>query len=525
VNGKTAMRAVVGLLLVTGIAALGERWRNRSGPLLMQGDSVWRMTYRIEFRAPRAGVRLRAAIPADNRHGHVYHQELRYSGLNIERLRPSRTNTRELSVFTQRDGEFRLTARFDIHMSPHTTFRTAPAAGPLKADERARYLRATPTIQADHPTVVKTFQQLQGKGGSQAELVNNLFEYCSMQIRHGDRESPSDAAGVLAEGAATPLGRARALVALCRAGRMPARLVTGFEIKETRECEPSVWAEVLVNSHWAPYDPHNGFGGELPYNFLAARHDGSSIVSAPDASSINVEYSFVPLPVPSGFGRRAQRLSDVLDLTRLPLEMHEVLSILLLMPLGALVTAVFRTLIGMRTFGTFTPTLLALSFVYADWRSGLLVFIVVIALGLAARSLLDRLKLLMVPRLSVILTLVALCLIFGVSLLDWFDWTPSAQAVLLPMVICTMTIERFYVTSEEDGFRFAVQLLLNTVVVGFFCYLVLRWEEVGQLLLAYPEVHFFTVAILIVLGRYTGYRLTELWRFRDFDKPVATETR
>ena len=34
-------------------------------------------------------------------------------------------------------------------------------------------------------------------------------------------------------------------------------------------------------------------------------------------------------------------------------------------------------------------------------------------------------------------------------------------------------------------------------------------------MLTYPETHFFTIAVFVVLGRYAGYRLTELWRFRD----------
>jgi hypothetical protein len=87
------------------------------------------------------------------------------------------------------------------------------------------------------------------------------------------------------------------------------------------------------------------------------------------------------------------------------------------------------------------------------------------------------------------------------------------------MVILTMTVERFYLTSEEDGPRFAVQLLATTLAVAFCCYVVLRWEEVGMVLLAYPELHFFTIALLALVGRYTGYRLTELWRFRDLIAP------
>jgi ABC-type sulfate transport system permease component len=95
----------------------------------------------------------------------------------------------------------------------------------------------------------------------------------------------------------------------------------------------------------------------------------------------------------------------------------------------------------------------------------------------------------------------------------------SADAVLLPMVILTMLIERFHVTVDEDGFVYALQLTVGTVVVAMLCFLVLGWDEVGAWVLTYPEVHFFTIAAFILLGRYAGYRLTELWRFRDLVEP------
>ena len=92
---------------------------------------------------------------------------------------------------------------------------------------------------------------------------------------------------------------------------------------------------------------------------------------------------------------------------------------------------------------------------------------------------------------------------------------PGAQTVLLPMVILTMLVERFYVTTEEDSLHFAVQLLIGTLALAFVVYAILRWQTVGRTLLEYPEIHFFTVVALILVGRYTGYRWTELWRFRD----------
>ena len=77
------------------------------------------------------------------------------------------------------------------------------------------------------------------------------------------------------------------------------------------------------------------------------------------------------MPPPSGaFDLQSHHPLDIFDLRRLPIELHEVLKVILLLPLGALVTAIVRTIVGLRTFGTFTPTLLALSFVYNDWLTG-----------------------------------------------------------------------------------------------------------------------------------------------------------
>ena len=156
----------------------------------------------------------------------------------------------------------------------------------------------------------------------------------------------------------------------------------------------------------------------------------------------------------------------ILDLRRLPAKLHEPIKVVLILPIGALFTALVRTIIGIRTFGTFSPTLLALAFVYNDWKSGLCIFFVVIATGFVSRTLLDRLKLLLVPRLGIILTMVVMLMVLSISVMNYFNWVPNGQTVLLPMVILTNLVERFYVTSEEDSIFQAMRLLVTTVLYG-----------------------------------------------------------
>ncbi len=88
------------------------------------------------------------------------------------------------------------------------------------------------------------------------------------------------------------------------------------------------------------------------------------------------------------------------------------------------------------------------------------------------------------------------------------------------MVILTNLVERFYVTSEEDNFFLAVRLMLTTLLMALVIYSALELAGPRRPACSIiPELHCFTVAVLVVMGRYTGYRLTELVRFRDLVQP------
>ena len=514
------------LLLALGTVCLCLRVNFRRGIPLLPDDSIWRLTYRIHGRAKLAGAKLHAAYPSDTHYCRVFPPRLDLMQSAVEQTRPAKSPSREIGILAHRSGKFSLVAQFDLHLRPRGGWRT-PAEPALSAESRADYLRSGKGIEVEAPAVVEYLDRLRADPAGKSELVERIFDFCQTDIRSGGKEAPgdrsvakpapaekppttpttpasvekppttpathtsvekplakeapSDAATALKQRWASPLGRARAMVALCRAAKIPARLVTGLEIRPSDDLRPHVWVEALSDSHWEAYDPLNGFAHDLPHNFVPLRRDGGAVVQESQMADLHLTLTARRIPPPPDqFREEGQRPVDVLDFTRLPLELHAPLAVILLMPLGALLTSFFRTVIGVRTFGTFTPTLLALAFVYNDWRTGLVIFFAVLSLGLVSRSALDRLKLLMVPRLSVMLTLVVLTMVFGVSLLDYLHWTTSTEAVLLPMVILTMTVERYYLTTEEDGPKFAFQLLAGTLLLAFLCYLVLRWDSVAR---------------------------------------------
>jgi hypothetical protein len=84
------------------------------------------------------------------------------------------------------------------------------------------------------------------------------------------------------------------------------------------------------------------------------------------------------------------------------------------------------------------------------------------------------------------------------------------------MVILTSMIERFWTLETEDGAASSFKTLLTTIIISGTIALVLSLPAVVEQMLVYPETLGLIMAAQLLIGRYTGFRLAELFRFRDF---------
>ena len=92
------------------------------------------------------------------------------------------------------------------------------------------------------------------------------------------------------------------------------------------------------------------------------------------------------------------------------------------------------------------------------------------------------------------------------------------SVALFPMVIITMTIERMSIVWEERGAAEALVSGLGSLVTAALAFLLMNVKYVEHLVFVFPELLLVLLAITILLGRYTGYRLTDLRRFRELAK-------
>jgi hypothetical protein len=69
---------------------------------------------------------------------------------------------------------------------------------------------------------------------------------------------------------------------------------------------------------------------------------------------------------------------------------------------------------------------------------------------------------------------------------------------------------------EERGGSEALQQGLGSLLVATVAFTVMDLEIAKHLVFVFPESLLIVLALTLLIGRYTGYRLSELFRFRDF---------
>ena len=131
------------------------------------------------------------------------------------------------------------------------------------------------------------------------------------------------------------------------------------------------------------------------------------------------------------------------------------------------------------------------------------------------RHLLDGFHLLLVPRTAALLTLIVAFLLLMIVLGSQYGLSGAQYISLFPLVILTHMVERFWTIEVEDGTVASFKTLLGTMLVAVTVSAALSPAAVSQWMFRHPETLGLVLAAELLLGRYTGYRLTELYRFDE----------
>jgi len=198
---------------------------------------------------------------------------------------------------------------------------------------------------------------------------------------------------------------------------------------------------------------------------------------------------------------------------------QETIVLLLMLPIVATIIAFARQIIGIKGFGIYTPLIIAFAFLATGLKYGLAFFVVILLVGTLMRLLVKKFRLLYLPRMAIVLNIVALAILILFLIGAYTEQKGLILAPVFAILIMITLVEKFVVAQIEQGARGAIILTTETLILSVVCYWIASWSWLQNLVLLYPVwIILISIVANIFLGKWTGLRLSEYFRFREVIK-------
>lgn len=466
-----------------------------------QERTVWLVEARVDFTATGGPVSASLSLPEASPGFELYEEQAASPGYGF-------------SIVT-RDGDRRAEWTRRVANGPQSLYYTAQFveqrptdSGPDQeyiAEPRPGYLD-----EAGELAATEVLARARETSSSPESLARELVKILSAP-------SPDQNTALLL---AQEMSPAELLIMLLGREQVATREVMGLYLEDARRRQPlTPMVEVYTGERWLLFNPSTGETG-VPANLLLWHRGGVSVLDVSGGRGSRVSFSIIRQSVPAqqlALTRTGASLFSRLGVHRLPIEEQSMFKLLLLLPLGAAVVVFMRVMIGLRTAGTFMPVLIALAFLQTSLLPGLVSFVTVVAIGLLLRGYLSRLNLLLVARIATLIVLV-IFVISALSIIGYqLGYSTGMTITFFPMIIIAWTIERMSILWEEEGPREVMIQGGGSLLVAVAAYLLMQLPLLRHLTFNFPELNLVLLALILGMGQYTGYRLSELRRFRAME--------
>jgi len=191
--------------------------------------------------------------------------------------------------------------------------------------------------------------------------------------------------------------------------------------------------------------------------------------------------------------------------------------LLLLLPIVAFVIAFTRNVIGIRGFGIFLPAALSVALIATGPVIGIGLFLTIVAVSTATRLVLRRLRLKLqyLPRMALILWAVAIGVLGVLFAAPAVEFPDLANVSIFAVLILILLAEDFIRVQLGKSARTAISLTFETLILALVSYMFLTFAPLREYVLLNPEISLLGTAVAdLLLGKYTGLRVMEFYRFR-----------
>lgn len=503
VSSKHQIEILVAILVCVGMGAALYKYTVLGFPLFAsEKETVWQLEGKVSFTADGGPVTLNVNLPDENPHRKIVFSDLVASGFQYQKVYEQGVRLAQWHadyavgpqvIYTRSESYF--------SDSPNQAYRPIKSTSVLELTEAQNFqineLVGELEIKRDSASVLTVLQLLNRVNDERLSHLLRDFQSAEQRNRL--------AAHIL-------------FVAGYTNG-----VVSGIYLEDkARSQSIQHFVEVQLDSENVLFDTREV--AQIPWDRVILLRDfGEPVIELFGGRDSEISYATTKVQraaFTSAVNSAAHSDNPLIDFSiySLPLSEQNTFKLLLVIPLGALVVVILRNLVGIRTSGTFMPVLIALTFLQTSLLTGLMLFVAVVGVGLILRSYLSRLNLLLVPRIASVLVFVIIIYAAIGIMSSKMGWQAGLKVTFFPMIILSWTIERMSILWDEEGGREVMVQGGGSLLTASLAFLLMSNSYVADTIFLYPELLLVLLAIIISIGSYSGYRLSDLLRFSPMER-------
>lgn len=189
--------------------------------------------------------------------------------------------------------------------------------------------------------------------------------------------------------------------------------------------------------------------------------------------------------------------------------------LILMIPFLAFFVTFFRQVIGLSTFGVYTPVMVVASFFILGLGFGLLTFLFAVVTSHIVKRIVNKFELLYLPKVALNLSFISLSFLIVIWIALLFDISISFSLAIFPMLVMSNVAEKFMAAQTEEGFKGALIAVIQTLIVVVVSYYIIIWTSFNNWVMSWPELILAPLILTLLIGKFTGLRLSEYLRFRS----------
>ncbi|KXF81608.1 inactive transglutaminase family protein [Enterovibrio coralii] len=464
-----------------------------------QKHQVWEVEARVEFDAKGEPVKVSLATPDTQQGFTLINENTSSPGYGFALVN---TENGRRAEWTKREayGQQILYFKNQMLVDENAKVPTEPPLGEVTPVALDGPLKTAAEAMLD---------QARSRSADNATLARELIK------QFNDKDS-QNAALITKE-----MSKGDAIVAILSLEGVHARVVGALQLEDGRRRQSIIpMVEIWDNTAWQLFNIETGAQGS-PDNLLLWNEKGTPLLEVMGGSNSQVSFSIISQDIsPQQATNEKIQAESLLNFSihSLPIEEQAMFKTIMLVPIGALIVVLLRVLVGLKTSGTFMPVLIAVAFVQTQLVPGIVGFLLIVGTGLVIRSYLSRLNLLLVARISaVIITVIMIISVFTVVAFK-IGLVEGLSITFFPMIILSWTIERMSILWEEEGAKEVIVQGGGSLLTAVLVYLAMTNELVRHVTFNFIGIQLVILALILMLGNYTGYRLSELKRFKPLVK-------